>query len=206
MTGFEAYSLYVAIKAHFNSGNDYNFVKFNGKMKNLTPAAYSKRKDKYFFEKIGKKQKRDLLQYIVANMVHYQSSDVWVNDMLSADSEKVYQQWQKRTQSLGYIFKNDLNEIKEFITARGISFDKLFEVIDGEHPIIFRFVQQKMIEIETYIIMNNVLGFGAMFKNKIKESYVFPEAQYQYDRYSEFLNIDKQLYGNMMKEVFLGTK
>ena len=63
-----------------------------------------------------------------------------------------------------------------------------------------------MIEIETYIIMNNVLGFGGMFKKKIKESYIFPEAQYQYDRYSEFLNIDKELYGKIMKEVFLGTK
>ena len=95
-----------------------------------------------------------------------------------------------------------LKEINEFLIARGLGFDRLFEVEEDEHPLIFRFVQQRMIEVETYLIMDKILGFSKRIAKEIKDSYVFPAEQYRYDRYSEFLNLSSDKYVKIMKEVF----
>ena len=205
MTGFETYKLYVSLKQHFSLHNDYNYVKYNGKIKNITAKSYENRCDKYFFEALGKRNKGDLLQYYVANFAHYGSDVIWIGDLHSKESEDVYHHWQRRVQSLTYIFEEDLKEVNEFLIARGLEFDRLFDVEEDEHPIIFRFVQQRMIEVETYIIMDKILGFSKRIATKIKDSYIFPSEQYRYNRYAEFLNLDNDKYLKIMKEIFDAT-
>ena len=95
--------------------------------------------------------------------------------------------------------------MNEFLIARGLGFDRLFEVEDGEQPIIFRFVQQKMIEVETYIIMDKILNFSKRIARQIRDSYIFPSEQYRYDRYAEFLNLNSEKYTKIMKEIFYAT-
>ena len=205
MTGFEAYKLYVSLKQHFSLHNDYNYVKYNGKIKNITAKSYENRCDKYFFEALGERNKGDLLQYYVANFAHYGSDVIWIGDLHSKESEDVYHHWQRRVQSLTYIFEEDLKEVNEFLIARGLGFDRLFDVEEDEHPIIFRFVQQRMIEVETYIIMDKILGFSKRIATKIKDSYIFPSEQYRYDRYTEFLNLENDKFIKIMKGVFNAT-
>ena len=202
MTGFEAYKLYLAVWQHFSLDRDYNYFKYNGKLANTNPKTYDNRKDKYFFETLGKRNKGDLLQYYVANFAHHGSEVQWIGDLHSKEAEDVYVHWQKRVQSLTYIFEEDLKEVNEFLIARGLGFDRLFEVEEDEHPLIFRFVQQRMIEVETYLIIDKILGFSKRIAKKIKDSYVFPAEQYRYDRYSEFLNLNNAKYVNIMKEIF----
>ena len=205
MTGFESYKLYLSVWQHFSSCNDYNYVKYKGKLGNITGKAYENRKDKYFFEALGARNKGDLLQYYVANFAHHGSEVAWIGDLHSKESEDVYIHWQKRIQSLTYIFEEDLKEVKEFLIARGLEFDRLFDVEEDEHPIIFRFVQQKMIGVETYIIMDKILGFSKRIAKDIKDSYIFPSEQYRYDRYAEFLNLERDKYIKIMKEIFDAT-
>lgn len=205
MTGFEAYKLYVSLKQHFSITSDYNFVKYRGKTKKINTSAYEKRSDRYFFEAIGNKNKRDLLQYLVANFSYHGSDEVWIGDLHSQEAENTYFEWKKRVQSLSYVFTEDMKEVKEFLVARGMGFDRLFEVEDGEHPIIFRFVQQKMIEVESYIIMDSLLHFSRRFKKEITDQYIYPMEQYRYDRYSEFMNFDTKHYGEIMKGVFVNA-
>ena len=141
----------------------------------------------------------------MANFANYGSDEVWIGDLHSKESEDVYHHWQKRVQSLSYIFEEDLKEVNEFLIARGLGFDRLFEVEDGEHPIIFRFVQQKMIEVETYIIMDKILNFSKRIARQVRDSYIFPSEQYRYDRYAEFLNLNSEKYTKIMKEIFYAT-
>jgi|TARA_B110000116_G_scaffold262779_1_gene268461 hypothetical protein len=205
VTGFESYQLYVSLKQHFNYSNTYNYVKYKGRSCKITSKAYESRSDKYFFESLGERNKGDLLQYYVANFAHYGSDVIWIGDLHSKESEDVYVHWQRRVQSLSYIFEKDLKEINEFLIARGLGFDRLFDVEEDEHPIIFRFVQQRMIEVETYIIMDKILGFSKRIAKDIKDSYIFPSEQYRYNRYSEFLNLDTGKYTRLMKGVFDAT-
>ena len=112
MTGFESYKLYLSVWQHFSSCNDYNYVKYKGKLGNITGKAYENRKDKYFFEALGARNKGDLLQYYVANFAHHGTEVAWIGDLHSKESEDVYIHWQKRIQSLTYIFEEDLKEVK----------------------------------------------------------------------------------------------
>ena len=206
MTGFESYKLYLAVWQHFSLSRDYNYFKYKGKLGNITGKAYESRKDKYFFETLGARNKGDLLQYYVANFAHHGSEVQWIGDLHSKESEDVYVHWQKRVQSLSYIFEKDLKEVNEFLIARGLEFDRLFDVEEDEHPIIFRFVQQRMIEVETYIIMDKILGFSKRIAKDIKDIYIFPSEQYRYDRYAEFLNLEKSdKYIKIMKGIFNAT-
>ena len=129
----------------------------------------------------------------------------WIGDLHSKESQDVYIHWQKRIQSLSYIFEEDLKEIYEFLIARGLGFDRLFDVEEDDHPLIFRFVQQRMIEVESYIIMDKILGFSKRIAKKIKDPYIFPSEQYRYDRYREFLNIKDEKYTKIMKGIFYAT-
>ena len=205
MTGFESYKLYLSLWQHFSLSRDYNYFKYKGKLGNITGKAYENRKDKYFFEALGARNKGDLLQYYVANFAHHGSEVLWIGDLHSKESEDVYVHWQKRVQSLTYIFEEDLKEVNEFLIARGLEFDRLFDVEEDEHPLIFRFVQQRMIEVESYIIMDKILGFSKRIAKDIKDIYIFPSEQYRYDRYAEFLNLESDKYIKIMKGIFDAT-
>jgi hypothetical protein len=205
VTGFESYQLYVSLKQHFNYSNTYNYIKYKGRSCKITLSAYEGRSDKYFFETLGDRKTKDLLQYYVANFAYYGSDVIWIGDLHSKESEDVYVAWQKRVQSLSYIFEEDLKEVNEFLIARGLGFDRLFDVEEDEHPIIFKFVQQRMIEVETYIIMDKILGFSKRIAKDIKDSYIFPSEQYRYDRYTEFLNLENVKFVKIMKEIFDAT-
>jgi hypothetical protein len=201
VTGFDAYTLYVSIKQHFNSNVVYNYVKYHGKSKTVNKETYQRRKDKFYFEAIGSKKKHDLLQFYVANFVV--GDGRYIGDLYNAESEKVYFGWLKVIESLTYSFEQDIKEIKEFLEDRNLTFDDLFKVKDGDHPIMFRFVEQKMIRVETYIIMDQVLNFSKNFKEQITDEYIYPETQYKFDRYSEFMNFDKHKYEKIMRGVFV---
>ncbi len=51
--GFEVYTMYVAMKAHFKT-KSYDFVEFGGRIRSRV-SSYEKRKDKYYFEKLARK-------------------------------------------------------------------------------------------------------------------------------------------------------
>jgi len=203
VNGFEAYKLYLSVKSHFDSNNDYNYVKYGGKTRTPKVSTYQNRRDRYFFEKLGQKRPTDLLQFYVANFVEEET--MWVGDMDSSTSETHYVEWKKRVQSLSYLFEQEAKDIKQFVRDRDITFDELFKVNEGEHPVVFRFLLQKMISIETYILLDKVLGFSEMFKKKITERYVYPELQYKCDRYAEFMNFNVKQYEKIMKGVFVNA-
>ena len=106
MDPFESYKLYNALKLHFESS--YDAVKYNFKT-NASPNAFFKRKDKYFFAKVGRMfdTPPELINYYAA---HFVADNNWVGDMLG--NEQVYRDWQKRTESMGYNFEQDHHIVK----------------------------------------------------------------------------------------------
>jgi hypothetical protein len=65
MNGYSAYTLFLAMKQHFTTSS-YDYYRFNGKVR-ASQGSFEKRKDKYFFEKLGKVQ--DPQQRVLANML-----------------------------------------------------------------------------------------------------------------------------------------
>ena len=54
--GADAYRTYLAIRNHFKT--DYDFFKYNGKMK-VSNDSFLKRRDKFFFAKLERKYRKN---------------------------------------------------------------------------------------------------------------------------------------------------
>ena len=105
MQAVDVYLMYCALKAHFGKG-DYDFVKYGGKS-SATKDSFWKRTDRLFFVKTQRKyKKKQVIQdYLVSNFVH--NTKGWLGDF----NDDNYIKWKKRTQSMSYNFKQELERI-----------------------------------------------------------------------------------------------
>lgn len=195
MTPFEVYKLYVGIKSHFSS--NYDFSKYKGGV-SASFKRFESRNDRYFFEKLLKKyNKAEIIQFFVANFV--EDEDLWIGDLvLNIESEERYIKWKKRIQSLTYTYSEDIDNIIEFLNERELKFDDLFQVKDNEHPILFRFLLQEMISKETFIILNDILGFFDQFDRDIDETYIWIAWRDRCNNYNSFMNFDIKKFKKML--------
>ena len=136
--GFELYSYYIALKKHFTS--TYDFFKYGGKMR-LTVDSFERRKDKFFFYKLGKR--KDCKEFLLANVIV--DPDVWIGNLVdSKDADEIFREWTKRQQSLGYVFSNELDELNE-------DFNSNFVVVDGQYSRVLQLYNMKRLSIDTLI-------------------------------------------------------
>jgi hypothetical protein len=185
---YEAYCLFLALKTHFTTPN-YDFFKYGGKL-NTKKNSFDTRKDKYFFERLAKH--KDLKSFLVANFIE---QDVkWVGDLLSSNSENTYIQWQKRTQSLNYIIKTEIQ------TLDG-EFKTYFKVENGQHPKLLRMVLQKKISIETLTALDDLLNFFPVWDRKIEDTVIWPSVRNRSLKYRQFISYDKEALKSLCKQL-----
>ena len=111
------------MKSHFNS--DYDFNKYNGKT-SVSVDSFLKRNDRPFLEKLVENIKT--IQKSFLYLILLKTQKVRVGNF----TDDNFVQYQKRKQSLKYTYENDvLNLLRKYQ-----SYDKLFEVKDGQHPMI----------------------------------------------------------------------
>lgn len=190
VTPFEAYRNFLALKMHFNS--DYDYIKYNGKV-SATPQSFDTRKDKYQFYKLSKH--KDPLKYLVANFV---DGDLkWIGDIHSDESEKTYNNWLKRQQSLTYVFEQDLNKLLT-------NFNDNVIVKNGQHPYLLKQYLRREISIETIIILNDILGFFGHWNKKIEDSVLWPSIYKKLVKYKPFFHYDAFKCRDILKTKFAG--
>lgn len=143
MSDYEAYKLYCALKRHFLS-ESYDFFKYNGKVR-ASYSAFDKRNDKYFFAKLAKH--KDPVGFLVANL--YDNGDMWIGELVKEQAaEKNYREWLRKKESLGYVFKSDLESIDDMTSEIKIESD--------QHPKLFQRYLGKQIKPESLIIVDKV--------------------------------------------------
>lgn len=195
MTGYEAYKLYVALKNHFNS-DTYDFIRYGGKTR-ANVKSFESRPDKYFFAKLAKQ--KDPHRYILANIIE-DSPNVWVGDLANEQkAEDNYRKWLKRTESLTYVFKNDLDQLDENYNAN-------FVVESNRHPLLLKLLVQKKISIETVIILNELCGFFRHWNKHIEEDVVWPMVYKKCKKYKPFLTFDKDKLKQIVVDKFQNEK
>lgn len=177
MDAFDAYKVYIALKAHFSSNYDYR--KYGGKT-NTKMDAFLKRKDRYFFAKVGRKYGKETEDYFIANFVA--SPKGWIGEF----SDENYLEWKKRTQSLTYNFQSEM----EYATDLVEDFNELFGCKNGQHPLLLKQYLSKRISLETMVILDSVLGFIDQFDRDIDEEFVWPEKKKVIEKYKLLLTFD----------------
>lgn len=166
-TGFEVYQKYIALKNHFYS--EYDYFKYSGKS-SATLESYERRKDKSFFQRLGKKDgwKNILLASFVER-------DAWIGELDTEECNQNYKKWKKRMQSLTYYFDNDIRYLKD----NGIdSFQELF-----------RSWRHNKICLETFILLDVILDIVNKYEDCLKDDLIIWQslAKKKVEKYKPFL-------------------
>ena len=112
------------------------------------------------------------------------------------DGEGRYQDWQKKVQSLSYVFKEDCEKL--FVDNK---IDDVFDCSKG-HPIVLKKFLGGNISLETLVIYDRILGYGKDFDKKLKDP-VWETVSRRVKKYSPFLNINVPRYRKILKEVVI---
>lgn len=184
MNPYEAYNLYRAVYTHFTS-EKYDFHKYNGKVKFVHPDKFKARTDFYSFVKLAKQ--KNLLDYLVANMIS--GPKAWSGDYTNPDSLKTYKDWQKRQQSLAYIFKEELSKIPNLILS--------LKIKDQQHPEFLKLYFRKQISLETLIIVLDLLELISYWDSKLDDP-LWKSTSFLIKKYLPFFKYDKSKMKTIM--------
>lgn len=189
MDALEAYKIYVALKNHFTS-NTYDYFKYGGRTK-VGYRSFEKRPDKYFFHKLAKR--KDVVDYLVANFVYNDNTSAWIGNLLNnKDSDECYYKLVKNRESLSYIFSNDLDKLNPI-------FDHNFTIDDGQHPKLLKQYMRHEINIETMIILDDLIGFMKKWDKRIDEGILWPIVYQKCKKFRPFIQYDR----NKMRQLVL---
>jgi len=195
MTGYEAYCLYTSLKLHFTQ-ESYNYFKYGGKT-NVSIESFENRKDKYHYYKISRRYEKDeYVNFLVANFLI--DSNIWIGKLLEDESHQNYLNRQKVLQSLMYSFENDCRNLFEEVKNP----NDLLTNVDN-YPILLSKVFRKETNIETLIILSDILGFLPMWCKKINDTIQWPNFYHKLTKYKLFLNYDKPKYQQKLKSILV---
>lgn len=192
MSAYKACCIYRALKLHFTT--DYDFLKYKGKV-NYTPSQFNKNKHRFVYEKLCKKySEEDLLKFFIANFL--QNETVWVQDLLSQEAYENFVNFNKKQQSLSYIFENDLINIfgEENHT-------KIFKSNSSDFPLLLTKLLRNEVSAETVIIMNEFLNFIPKWEKNIKDDFIWPRVKTKLLKYQPFLHYDKSKFKQTLIDI-----
>ena len=195
MMPFDSYKCYLSLKNHFTT-ESYDYHKYCGKSR-ATVQSFYKRKDRFWFEKVVRqKSDQEVVDFFVANFVSCSDpQSLWIGEIMK-EGETRYKEWQKKVQSLSYLFKEESQQI--------FSQHKFEEVFDcsKSHPILLKMFLSGKISLETMVIYDRIFLYGNNFDKKLKDP-VWESVSMKIKKYNPFLNIDVFRYKRILKEVVL---
>ena len=170
MMPFDAYKQYLSLKNHFTK-EKYDYHKYCGKSR-ATVQSFYKRKDRFWFEKLAGEMIRE--------------------------GEGRYTSWKRRTQSLSYVFKEEMESV---LANRDIN--DAFASSNGHSPILKGYLSGD-ISLETMVICDKILDYRTDYDKKLTDP-VWETVSMRMRKYSPFLNIDVPHYKKILKEMVHGT-
>ena len=193
---FDTYKTYLSLKNHFTS-KTYDYHKYCGKSRASVQSFY-KRKDRFWFEKLARqKDDKEIENFFIANFVSCSDPQtLWIGEIIR-NGETSYTSWQKKVQSLSYVFKE---ESKGLFGEHKV--DDVFDCSKG-HPIILKKFLSGKISLETLVIYDRIFLFRNNFDKKMDDP-VWETVSLKMKKYSPFLNIDVFRFKKLLKQVVIG--
>ena len=190
MDPFDVYKLYNALKLHFEN-ESYDAIKYNFKT-TVNPNSFFKRRDKYFFAKLGKNQK-DLQNFFVFNFIEDMK---YVGDMMDIEGQQNYTKHKRIHEALSREFEKDINNIDT-------DFDNLLVVNNiNTPPLIIEKWMEEDVSLETVVILNSLTDFINKEGSKITETLFWPDVSRKILKYSPFVNFEKDKFVKIVKKRF----
>ncbi len=195
--GYETFKTYCLVKAHFNGS--YDLKKYSVSSK-ITKDAFSRRSDKFFFNKIAEKFTIEHNYMIfVHNFLH--NSDKSVFDLMDQDAIDIYQQRNANVINAYSNYIKDINYLFEYMEVHKLKFKELI-YSDSIHPPILKMVIQGFITIESFMILDSILGLINKIESGIPDyDPLWPTASPKLKCYKKILDIDTEMANAIFKEI-----
>ena len=194
MDEYSVYKMYLALKLHFTT-DQYDVIKQKGRIR-ASRQAFAKRKDIFSIRKVSKTYSdEEVANFLVAN---FTSGDRW-GGLFDTEANERYTEWQKRVQSLSYIFSNDLDAILEELEAENKTFEDAFAIAKNQHPYIIKAFLRKTITLETLVILEKINPFLEDFDTHLSTDIMWPDISRLIRKYKPFLRFDKEKYSEILR-------
>lgn len=191
VTGKSVFSLYLTYKNHMEGR--YDAVKYNFNT-NISNAAYQKRKDKFFFEKLSKKY--TFIQLVVLFLSNNINDSFWVGDIESEDCLETYRKFLGNMRKIKSNFVDDIKSLFYFSKTKGIDIKDV--LYDREKSYLIRLVKHDIIQVETLILLDSIMG---ILEKYTKEDLAWNNMIVRYTGYKNLAIIDTE----MTKTLFIKT-
>lgn len=193
MNGYQAYVMYLALKQHFTS-DSYDYHKYNGKVR-ASLDSYESRHDKYYFQKLAKMHNTE--KHLVGNLAY--NPGLWIGDLLEDDAIKRGKYFQRMTESLSYIFKEDLKALEQ-------DFAENFLVQGNKYPRLLDLYLTGQVTIATMVVLEKCTKYISRWDKKIADPIFWPEIKKKILKISGFFSIDEHKYMTIVKEHFANSQ
>ena len=191
---FEAYKLFVALRSHFTTKH-YDFSKYEGRIK-ATKASFLKRSDVYWFHKLAQHPAKQ--SFLVANFAYGETD--WIGNMVqNTAAESNYRQYCKVRDSLTYCFKQDLEKLDPV-------FDSNFVVEEGQHPKLLRLLLRKEINLETFVILEDLCSFSRKWNRRITDTVIWPVVHHKATKFKPFVDYNKDKMKKIVVDLFKNSQ
>jgi hypothetical protein len=136
----------------------------------------------------------DAFNYMLANLLDDEKA--WIKDIAySPKAEQIYQDWMKRSQSLTYVFSNELAKLDS-------DFNSNFKVKDNSHPLLLKLYLRREISLETLIILVDLVGCVKYWSKKMEYDPNWDSVSIKIQKYRPFLKYDREKYKKIVLDFF----
>lgn len=170
----ETYGTFIAIRLHFIS--DYDYFKYGPKK--VIFSSFVTRKDRYSFIKLNRlfNNETELANFVAINF--YNNPKIWVHDLFYKSSKERYTEWVDHQENREKYLLQDLKKLKDY--------KSLIKFSEHEYPILFNMIQNKEINIDTFLLIDFFTNIGIEWDNKFKNDIVWNQFYQPYLKYRPF--------------------
>ena len=197
--GFDVYRMYLAMKLHFTNPH-FDYFASDGKTR-AKEETYQQRNDYWFFETLARRHtKEEVQELLLASFILSEdTTKVWIGDIKQSGKDR-WMAWKKSQQSLSYTVEQDLSSMADHMDAQRYTFNDLFETVGG-HPPLFRFLVKRQLHLETFIVLDIILGFTKHW-DKVLTDPLWENFSLKIKKYKPFLSINRNKYQQILREKF----
>jgi hypothetical protein len=121
--------------------------------------------------------------------------NAFIREIVEQDGEDRYFEWKKKTDSLGRVFKEDLNKLED-------DYQQNFVSNNGQHPHVMGLYVQRKITLESFTILTNLSNIFPYWDKEIVDKIVARDIIRLSKKYRPFLNIDEKKFKSIIRERF----
>ena len=92
--------------------------------------------------------------------------------------------------------------LNDTVDIEAKSFDNLF-ITDGNHPTLLKMYLGKRIQLETMVIINQILSYSRRWSKDLDDDIIWSSTCRRIDKYSSFVQVDKGKYKAIMHKLFI---